>query len=105
MTGSAPAAERLGFLDVARGCAALLVLLVHGLNASAPGYPQWAHAAFTVGFAGVVLLMMVSGFVLPFSLERGGPNASFWLRRACRLYPAYWLSMALGFGLTLLGGV
>jgi peptidoglycan/LPS O-acetylase OafA/YrhL len=105
MSGSAPGAERLGFLDVARGCAALIVLLVHGLNASAPGYPQWAHAAFTVGFAGVVLLMMVSGFVLPFSLERGGPNASFWLRRFFRLYPAYWLSMALGFGLTLLGGV
>ncbi len=105
MTGSTPGAERLGFLDVARGCAALIVLLVHGLNASNPNYPRWSHAAFTVGFGGVVLLMMVSGFVLPFSLERDGPNASFWLRRFFRLYPAYWLSMALGYGLTLLGGV
>lgn len=103
MTGSG--AERLGFLDVARGCAAVIVLVVHGLNASVPGYPGWTHTAVTVGWGGVVLLLMVSGFVLPFSLERGGPNASFWLRRFFRLYPAYWLSLLGAFVLSVYGGV
>src|SRR4026209_924891 len=49
MTGSAPGAERLGFLDVARGCAALIVLLVHGFNASTPRYPPRPDAALTAG--------------------------------------------------------
>jgi peptidoglycan/LPS O-acetylase OafA/YrhL len=92
-----PVKERLGFLDVARGVAALLVLVFHGLGLWCPGYTPWALAHFNIGQIGVVLFLLVSGFIIPVSLEQGGSNARFWLRRFFRLFPLYWLSIALGF--------
>lgn len=46
---------------------------------------------------GVVLFLVISGCIIPVSLERGGSNARFWLRRFFRLFPAYWLSIAIGY--------
>src|SRR5690348_14184757 len=80
---------RLGFLDAARGLAALLVLACHGLG-PVPG-------AARLGQVGVLLFLIVSGFIIPASLEQGGSNATFWLRRFFRLFPLYWLSIALGY--------
>src|SRR6516165_2700913 len=99
MTDAARPQERLGFLDVARGLAALLVLLSHAFG-HVPG-------AAALGRAGVVLFLVVSGFIIPASLEQGGSNARFWLRRFFRLFPAYWFSLllagachGLGYGVT-----
>jgi peptidoglycan/LPS O-acetylase OafA/YrhL len=89
--------ERLAFLDVARGLAALLVLVFHGLGASFPGYTSWSLANFNIGQVGVVIFLVVSGFIIPVSLEQGGSNSRFWLRRFCRLFPLYWTSIALAF--------
>jgi peptidoglycan/LPS O-acetylase OafA/YrhL len=97
MPAAAPARERLAFLDVARGLAALLVLVFHGLGQCFPGYVGWSMTHVNLGQAGVVLFLLVSGFIIPVSLEQGGSNARFWLRRFFRLFPLYWASIALAY--------
>ena len=90
----APASEqRLDFLDAARAIAALLVLVEHGLGVCLPAYKNWSAAHINLGRVGVILFLLVSGFIIPVSLEQGGSNARFWLRRFFRLFPAYWLSI------------
>jgi peptidoglycan/LPS O-acetylase OafA/YrhL len=98
-----PARDRLAFLDVARGLAALLVLTEHGLEYVQPGYGEWALTHVFLGKVGVLLFLVVSGFIIPVSLEQGGSNARFWLRRLCRLLPAYWLSILVAFACGCLG--
>jgi peptidoglycan/LPS O-acetylase OafA/YrhL len=100
-----PAArDRLDFLDAARGLAALMVLIEHGLHACVPGYLDFSKANFVIGQSAILVFFMVSGFVIPMSLEAGGSQAGFWLRRSCRLFPIYWLSIALAFALLCVGG-
>src|SRR4051794_26399249 len=55
-------------------------------------------AHFNAGLLGVALFFLVSGFVIPFSLDRGSLSR-FVIRRIFRLYPVYWLSLALLWGL------
>ncbi len=50
----------------------------------------------------LVLFMLVSGFVIPASLERRGSVGGFWISRVFRLYPLYWFSLALLFGVYLI---
>jgi peptidoglycan/LPS O-acetylase OafA/YrhL len=89
---------RLTFLDSLRGLAALTVFVCHGVQvAFSYYYPPFRW--FDVGQFGVILFFLCSGFIIPVSLERGGSLGRFWMRRICRLYPLYWLSIAL----TLLG--
>lgn len=98
------AKERLGFLDVARGVAALFVLAEHGLGACFPELVPSVLGNGSLGRAGVILFLIISGFIIPASLEQGGSNARFWLRRFFRLFPAYWLSIAVAYGYGLLPG-
>ncbi|MBO0698146.1 MAG: acyltransferase [Zavarzinella sp.] len=100
----APTNDRMAFLDVARGLAAVLVLLEHGVCHWLPGYDAWSEANANVGRTGVVLFLAISGFIIPVSLERGGSNARFWLRRVFRLFPAYWASIAAAYLYLRLGG-
>ncbi len=101
--GAVAARQRLAFLDAARGVAALLVLVEHGLEYVQPGYGQWALTHVFLGKVGVLLFLVVSGFIIPVSLEQGGSNARFWLRRFFRLFPAYWLSILVAFACGCLG--
>src|SRR5262249_43128814 len=87
--------QRLGFLDVARGVAALMVVLAHGLAQCVPGFLGWSRSNLDLGRTGVVLFLLISGFIIPVSLEQGGSLRKFWLRRIFRLYPAYWDSVAV----------
>src|SRR5436305_756561 len=93
VSATTPTRERLSFLDVARGAAALLVLVEHGLYACVPGYIQYAQAHVVIGEAGILVFFLISGFVIPMSLENGGTNAGFWLRRSFRLLPVYWFGI------------
>jgi peptidoglycan/LPS O-acetylase OafA/YrhL len=103
MPSGASARDRLAFLDVARGLAALLVLVEHTLKRCGPGYDEWALANLALGRIGVALFLVISGFIIPVSLEQGGSNARFWLRRFFRLFPAYWLCIGLAYACFLLG--
>ncbi|WP_162908074.1 acyltransferase family protein, partial [Allorhizocola rhizosphaerae] len=86
--------SRLGFLDVLRGIAALLVALFHIGNAAPVGNStfHWiSHSLLNFGSFGVMLFFIVSGFIIPASLERRGSLVEFWIGRFFRLVPLFWL--------------
>ena len=89
---------RLDFLDVARGIAAALVLIEHGVMPHIPGYEAKSYVYGSLGRMGVILFLLVSGFIIPVSLEKSGSNGRFWVRRIGRLFPAYWLAVLLAYG-------
>jgi peptidoglycan/LPS O-acetylase OafA/YrhL len=96
--------SRLAFLDVARGLAVLLVVTEHAVWLCIPGYLKWSFAHVNFGRVGVVLFLLVSGCIIPDSLEQGRSISRFWLRRFFRLFPAYWLSIVLGYAYCRCGG-
>ena len=82
--------RRLGWLDAVRGYAALVVVLFH-LSPSLLGSERH-HAIFAIidfGKYGVLLFFLVSGYVIPMSLEKHGSLRRFWIGRLFRIYPAY----------------
>lgn len=82
--------RRLSWLDATRGIAVLLVVFAHTLDYVWPHYKRVAQ----IGNAGVVLFFLCSGYVIAISLDRLSFRA-FWVRRFLRLYPLYWISLAL----------
>src|SRR5262249_35789389 len=61
------------------------------------------RANVIIGQAAILVFFMISGFVIPLSLEERGA-ASFWLRRFFRLFPVYWFSIALALAYVMAGG-
>ncbi len=106
---AAPAARgmRLAWLDALRGLAALAVVFDH------LGTYVLQHARYAVyqwidtGQYGVFVFFLVSGYIVPASLERKGSVRTFWVSRAFRLYPLYVLALlaAVALALTGLGSV
>ncbi|MFE2324522.1 acyltransferase family protein [Streptomyces sp. NPDC059385] len=86
--GPAPAASRLGWLDALRGIAALSVAVYH---LALPFYwvPHGTRVPYYLdpGIFGVLLFFLVSGYIIPASLERRGDVRAFWVGRAFRIYP------------------
>lgn len=85
--------DRLLFLDVLRGVAALAVVVEHGLAASVAGYLDFSVRYFDVGQFGVAVFLLCSGFIIPATLERGSLKR-FWINRVFRLFPLYWATIA-----------
>jgi peptidoglycan/LPS O-acetylase OafA/YrhL len=89
-------APRLAWLDALRGFAALTVVGFH-LSPLVLGSDR--HLAIMrqidLGKYGVLLFFLVSGYVIPMSLERHGDLRKFWIGRLCRIYPAYLATVAL----------
>jgi peptidoglycan/LPS O-acetylase OafA/YrhL len=91
----------LDALDGLRGCAILLVLLYHarlsgGIYSASLGH---ALAPFLLGWTGVDLFFVLSGFLITRNLlaTRGADNflRSFYTRRALRIFPAYFAAIAV----------
>jgi peptidoglycan/LPS O-acetylase OafA/YrhL len=82
--------NRLPWLDAARGIAALTVLTAHALDYYWRGYAEYIQ----FGNGAVVLFFLISGYIIPMSIERS-TLPRFWLRRLFRLYPLYWISIIL----------
>lgn len=94
--------ERLPALDGVRGIAIILILLLHFADVSLPHttsrligiYKSW-------GWAGVDLFFALSGFLITTILldAKGSPHyfRTFYARRALRIFPAYYLLLALCF--------
>ncbi|QXJ26165.1 acyltransferase [Actinomadura graeca] len=100
--GAPPAkAPRMGWLDALRGLAAMVVVFEHSLDVLLPEVRRTASPWFDFGRYGVFVFFLVSGYVVPSSLERRGNVRDFWIGRFFRLYPA-WLVCV---GLALLLGV
>lgn len=96
-------AQHIPALDGLRGLAIALVLwlhlLVHPLpDVAASPWLQWYQAVAGYGWAGVDLFFVLSGFLITRQLlqQKGQPGffRSFYLRRAFRILPAYWLLLA-----------
>lgn len=110
--GSAAAAGgRVPALDGFRGYAILGVVAIHLLGVSGvlaatsgtgTGVALWAAFSNSID-----AFFIISGFVLFLpAVRRGGElgsKARFWIGRAARLFPAYWLVLAIGALLPLLG--
>ena len=97
-------AGRLGWLDALRGFAALTVVCFH-LSPMVIGADRhmaiYRHIDF--GKYGVLLFFLVSGYVIPMSLERHGSLRKFWVGRLFRIYPAYLVTIALVVALSVAG--
>lgn len=100
--------RRLDYLDSVRALAAMAVAFFHfamGLGPTATGFQHqllsFCYSVIDLGKLGVVLFFMVSGFVIPISFKFDRPKKvalqDFLIGRFFRLYPAYWLSLALAF--------
>ena len=110
--GDARAVRRVPSLDGIRGLAVLWVfafhanaLLAEGLQGPAVG---WGQSLAEKGLLGVQLFFLLSGFLLAQPWIRaqalGLPRprlGHFYGRRARRILPAYWLHLALLFGVVL----
>jgi peptidoglycan/LPS O-acetylase OafA/YrhL len=97
------AGRRIVFLDCVRGIAASIVVFGHffelhsqhgiGPSGTSPGpYARWSLENLNLGRMGVAAFFLVSGYVIPLSLERQSQR-TFWIRRFFRLYPVYWIAL------------
>ncbi|MBX6381854.1 MAG: acyltransferase, partial [Microbispora sp.] len=91
-----PQAPRQGWLDALRGVAALVVVFEHCLDPLFPEVRAGAGQWFNFGQYGVLVFFLVSGYVVPVSLERRGSVGGFWIARVFRLYPLWFVAAAAG---------
>lgn len=106
-------ASRLIFAHQLRGVAAMLIVITHffgnyfgsqaglaGLTFSpdlhmvAPPWVHWFDFPYFKGPFGVAVFFLISGFVIPFSLEKATP-LRFLLMRAFRIFPTYMAAFVL----------
>ena len=92
---AARSGTRLAWLDVLRGLAALAVVFDHAsyyvLHHGRTIVYQW----FDPGNYGVFVFFIISGYIVPASLERKGSVRTFWVSRLFRLYPLYLLAVGI----------
>lgn len=69
------------------------VALMHLFDETFPRWRAFDLGTFNPGAFGVVVFFLVSGFVIPMSLERQGSLPAFAVSRIFRLYPLYWVSL------------
>jgi peptidoglycan/LPS O-acetylase OafA/YrhL len=91
-----PLAEprRLDSLDAARAAAAMFVVLQHGLEKFVPWIPR-DYSVLNLGQVGVVCFFLISGFVIPYSLQSHGSLLKYAISRVFRLFPLYWFVLAV----------
>ncbi|WP_433354058.1 acyltransferase family protein [Microtetraspora malaysiensis] len=86
--------RRMAWLDALRGIAALVVVFEHALQPLLPEARIPVKAVFEPGWYGVMVFFLVSGYIVPASLERRGSVRAFWISRFFRLYPLFGVSVA-----------
>ncbi|MFI6446116.1 acyltransferase family protein [Kitasatospora sp. NPDC050543] len=79
--------SRLGWLDALRGLAAAVVALYHFNLPYLIPYGVTVGDRFDYGIYGVMLFFLVSGYIVPASLERRGDVRAFWIGRLFRIHP------------------
>jgi peptidoglycan/LPS O-acetylase OafA/YrhL len=97
---------RLKNIDILRGLAASMVMLFH-LTGSTNLKTTLASIAH-FGFLGVEIFFIISGFVLPYSLDKSNYSIvnfySFIKSRVVRIYPAYIVSILIALCFATLAG-
>ena len=95
-TPPAPAkGKRLAWLDALRGFAALCVVFGHLGWMVLQRVHGDVFEVIDTGQYGVFVFFLVSGYIIPASLERKGSVRGFWVSRGFRLYPLYILGIAV----------
>jgi len=100
----APRADRITTVDSLRGVAVLAVVWFHLTNGDPrlPS-PSWLRTSGRLGWLGVDIFFVISGFVIPHALYRARYRLKdcgrFMLRRMARLEPPYLVSIVLFVGL------
>jgi peptidoglycan/LPS O-acetylase OafA/YrhL len=95
MPKTAGTTSRLAWLDALRGFAALCVVFDHGSTLLLRPARDFLYQWFNLGQYGVFVFFLVSGYIVPASLERKGSLRGFWTSRAFRLYPMYAAALIL----------
>ena len=99
---AAGSGTRLGWLDVLRGLAALAVVFDHLSYYVLQHVRVIVYHWFDPGNYGVFVFFIISGYIVPASLERKGSVRTFWVSRLFRLYPLYLLAVGIAVALYLL---
>lgn len=110
--------KKIAFANYLRGLAAIIVIISHyfGIFYANPiavhellriNNTMDSHSAFyslyslfhfspyiSYGHIGVALFFLISGFVIPFSLDKYPPE-KFIINRFFRIYPTYWLALSI----------
>jgi peptidoglycan/LPS O-acetylase OafA/YrhL len=107
--GGRPGRPRLAWLDALRGIAALCVVYQHFGARVLPAIHAAVTSVFDPGLYGVLVFFLISGYIVPASLERRGSLRTFWISRLFRLFPLFVVVIALtlllaAFGLASLHG-
>src|ERR1700738_829750 len=98
---AAGSGSRLAWLDVLRGLAALAVVFDHTSYYALQHVRHIIYQWFDPGNYGVFVFFIISGYIVPASLEGKGSVRTFWVSRLFRLYPLYLLAAALAVALYL----
>ncbi len=93
-TAASRSGRRLAFLDVLRAVAALAVCVQHLGENSFSFFRETVNPWINFGMFGVTAFFLVSGFIIPASLEKYGTLGHFWRGRIFRLYPMYLVALA-----------
>jgi len=92
--------QRLDYMNVARGCAILMVIFVHTAQA-VPGLSFFASAIAQYGQFGVQLFFVASAYTLCISFENRSneskPIFYFYIRRFFRIAPLYYVAIVVYF--------
>src|SRR5580693_3395542 len=94
-------ASRLAWLDLLRGIAALFVVFDHLSYYLLQHVRAEVYYWFNAGDYGVFVFFIISGYIVPASLERKGSVRTFWVSRVFRLYPLYLLAVGIAVALYL----
>ncbi|GII01704.1 acyltransferase family protein [Planobispora takensis] len=100
-----PTSPRLTWLDAVRGPAALAVAMHHAGWTFIPGLWGEVDRRIDVGTWGVFVFFLVSGYIIPASLERRGDVRAFWIGRAFRLLPLLLVALVLALLLAYAGAL
>src|ERR1700733_9166465 len=86
-----PTTQRVAWLDALRGIAALAVVFDHLSPYLLAPIRTHVYHWLDPGEYGVFVFFIISGYIVPASLERKGSVRTFWVSRLFRLYPLYLL--------------
>jgi peptidoglycan/LPS O-acetylase OafA/YrhL len=93
----------LGWLDALRGIAALVVVFDHSSYTFMADFRRELMPQFNTSRYGIMVFFLVSGYIIPASLERRGCVRTFWIGRIFRVYPLWAAVVAALLAVSLLG--
>ncbi|MEH0654743.1 acyltransferase [Streptomyces scabiei] len=79
--------SRLDWPDALRGIAALVVVFDHSSYTFMPEFRRELMPHFNTSRYGIMVFFLVSGYIIPRSLERRGSVRTFWIGRIFRVHP------------------